>query len=389
MSKCRILQRTRSLCRGATALAVAALLWGCRDVRPASGQADPPPGTSRPTGTVAPAPASAPARAVVSVRRETLRRYAPAVGSFRARQTTKLGPQVSGRVQEVLVEVGDLVTKDQVLVRLDPAFFEIEVQQNRGAVEAAKGALASAAVDVADTEREMQRQLELFRSGAGSTKERDDAIAAHDRAVANRAEEAGKLTEAEKRLEYAQERLEETQIRAPYDGAITARIVDPGEPAAAAPPTHVLEIQEVGVLHLEFSLPQELLDVVGVGTPIEFEVEGVKDGAGTGTVAVVFPALDEATRSLRCRAILDNKARKYQPGLLARVKVVTQEAKDALVVPRTALSQTASGWQALLAVAGRLVATPVEVGLLTDDGAQVLRGLAEGDQVVAAAGGRS
>jgi membrane fusion protein (multidrug efflux system) len=373
---------------GCTALLVAAvLLDGCRDARTADAKSASPPATSPATAPVAP---SAPGRPTAEVRRETLRRCAPAVGSFRARQTTKLGPQVSGRVQQVLVDVGDLVKEGQVLVRLDPTFFEIDVQQNKAAVAACEGALASLAVDVADAEREMNRQLDLFEQGAGSTKERDDAVTAYDRAVANRAEKAGRLAEAQKRLEYAQQQLEETQIRAPYDGAITARMVDPGESATMMPPTQLVAIQEVGVLYLEFALPQELLGSVSAGAPLQFEVEGVPDGAATGTVAVIFPAMDEMTRSFYCRAVIENPRRKYQPGLLARVNVVLQEVKDALVVPRTALSQTASGWQALVAAEdGPPVVTPVEVGLMTDDWAQVLKGLTEGDRVIAAANGRS
>jgi RND family efflux transporter MFP subunit len=333
--------------------------------------------------------AVASAAATVEVRRETLRRYAPAVGNFRARQTTKVGPQISGRVQDVLVEVGDVVSKGQVLVRLDPTFFEIGVQQAQAAVEAETGALGSAAADVTNTEREMRRQLDLFDRSAGSPKERDDAVTAYERAVATRVEKAGKLSEAQKRLAYAQEQLEETTIRAPYDGAITARMVDPGEPAMTMPPTHLVEIQEVGVLHLEFSLPQELLSVVRAGTVVDFEVEGVHDGAGSGTVAVVFPAIDELTRAFRCRVVIENEARKYQPGLLANVRVVTQEEKDTLVVPRGALAQTSAGWQAIVTVEGRRVAKPVQVGLMTDQWAQVTGGLSEGELILAVPSGRS
>jgi len=375
----------RLLWLGAAALAAGALLWGCNE----AGQPKAAPPAAPAAVAASQNVTAAPARATAEVRRETLRRCAPAVGSFRARQTTKLGPQVSGRVQQVLVDVGDLVKQGQVLVRLDPTFFEIDVQQNKAAVEASEGALASLAVDVANAEREMKRQLDLFEQGAGSTKERDDAVTAYDRAVANRAEKAGRLAEAQKRLEYVQQQLEETQIRAPYDGAITARMVDPGESATMMPPTQLVAIQEIGVLYLEFALPQELLGSVSVGAPLQFEVEGVPDGAATGTVAVIFPAVDEMTRSFYCRAVIENPRRKYQPGLLARVNVVLQEVKDALVVPRTALSQTASGWQALVAADdGPPVVTPVEVGLMTDDWAQVLKGLTEGDRVIAAANGR-
>jgi RND family efflux transporter MFP subunit len=382
MWKTRILGDRRLLWAGVAALASGTLLCGCSEPRPA--KAVPPAAPAAENVT------PAPARPTVEVRRETLRRCAPAVGGFRARRTTRLGPQISGRVQEVLVDAGDVVREGQVVVRIDPTFFEIDMQQNKAVVEAETGALASATVDAANAEREMKRQLGLFDQGVGSTKERDDAVTAYDRAVAFRAEKDGRLAEAQKKLEWAQHQLEETQIRAPYDGAITARMVDPGQPATSMPGTPLLEIQEVEVLYLEFALPQELLASVTAGTPLEFEVEGVKDGVGTGEVALIFPAIDDSTRSFRCRAVIANASRKYQPGLLVRVNVVLQEVQDALVVPRTALSQTVAGWQALVTAAdGAPVATPVEVGLVTDDRAQVLRGLTEGDRVIAGASGRS
>lgn len=386
MLKSRQFGHARALRGGLGALTAAALLWGCREPRSASGDAPPPVAESQKAGSVA---ASQPAQPTVAVRRETLRRCAPAVGSFRARQSTKLGPQVSGRVQDVLVDVGDVVREGQVLVQIDPTFFEIDVEQNRASVEAAQGALESKDADVVSAERELKRQRELFQNGAGSAKEHDDALTAYDRAVGDRAEQAGKLGEAQKKLEWAQQQLRETQIRAPYDGAITARMVDPGESSMSMLPTPLVEIQEVGVLYLEFALPQELLDSVAAGTQVEFEVEGIRNGTGSAKVAVVFPAIDEASRSFRCRAVVENAARQYQPGLLARVNVVLQEVQDALVVPRTALSQTAAGWQALVAAEGQPVVRPVTVGLVTDDLAQVLGGLTEGEQVIAGVAGRS
>jgi len=361
----------------------AALSLGCREPDRADGNAP------AATTAVASAPASTPAaeasaRPTVSVKRETLRRYAPAVGSLRARQVSKVGTQVSGRVKEVLAEVGDVVRKGQVLVRIDPTFFELDVRQCKAAVEAAKGALESAAADVADTERELKRQLDIFERGAGSTKERDDATTAKERAAANHVEKAGKLAEAEARLAYVEEQLKETQVQAPYDGAVTARLIHPGEYAALMPPTPLLEIQETGVLYLEFSLPQELLDEIRPGSSLEFGVEGVNGKPGVSSVAVVFPAIDETTRSFRCRAIIDNPTGEYQPGLLARVKVVIEEARDVLVVPRTALSKTQSGWQATVTVNNQQVTKPVEIGLVADDWVQILSGLSEGDLVVAA-----
>ncbi len=260
--------------------------------------------------------------------RESWESYATAVGTLRARRSTRVGPQVAGRVQAVEVEVGDRVREGEVVVRLDPTLFEIEVAQSEAAAEAARGALAAAVADLEQKERELRRQADLLARGSGSPKDHDDALAGYAQALGTRAERAGKLAEAEQRVRWAQQRLDETQVRAPYAGAVTARLVDPGEPASAAPVTHLLEIQEVDRLYLEFSLPQELLAEVRAGTALEFQVEGGVAGWRTGHVAVIFPAIDEATRAFRCRAEIDNTDGLLAPGLLARVRVALAEGRE-------------------------------------------------------------
>ena len=337
------------------------------------------------SSAVAPTEAAAtpaPEGSWVQVRRETIRQYAPAVGTLRSRQSTQLGPQVSGQVEEVLVDVGDRVKAGQVLVRIDPTLFEIEVQQFQAAVETARGALASAEADVQFAQREVPRQLELFNRNAASPKEKDDATTAYERVIGTRDEKKGELGEAQQRLRYGQRQLDETQIRAPYDGTITRRMVDPGQPASANPVTNLVEVQETGVLYLEFSLPQELLATIAPGTPITFEVEGAAEGQGSGEVAVVFPAIDEATRSFRCRVIVPNADLRLRPGLLAQVHVLTRQVANALVVPRRALSQTASGWQVLASGPAGPTARAVQVGLLTDEVAEITGGLQESDRVL-------
>jgi multidrug efflux pump subunit AcrA (membrane-fusion protein) len=111
-------------------------------------------------------------------------------------------------------------------------------------------------------------------------------------------------------------------------------------------------------------------------------LEGVKDSRGTGQVAVIFPAIDELTRSFRCRVVVESKDLKLRPGLLARVRVAQNGVKDALVVPRAALSQSASSWQVHVSNSGHPVQRPVKIGLVTEDKAQILSGLQAGERVL-------
>lgn len=114
---------------------------------------------------------------------------------------------------------------------------------------------------------------------------------------------------------------------------------------------------------------------------MEFEVEGIENSKQSGKIAIVYPDLDEMTRSFRCRVFVDNSEGKYRPGLLGQVAVVIGEATDALSIPASALTQTAAGWQVLVSENGRPVPRPVEVGLMTEKQVEIRKGLEENDSV--------
>jgi membrane fusion protein (multidrug efflux system) len=240
-------------------------------------------------------------------------RFTPAVGSFKARRTTEIASQVSGRVQEVLADVGDRVTKDQVLVRLDPTFFAIEVRQREADVAAARAANEDASLM-------FERMKNLWESSSGQT----PTIAKRqlDEARTKAAGAAARVTTAEELLKYAQERLRETEVRAPYDAVVTQRYVHPGASVTSPPVVRLLEVQETQVLHLEFALPQALLARARPGLPVEFSVEGERDPPARAEVAVIFPVVDEATRTFRCRVVVDNAAGRWRPGVLADVRAL-------------------------------------------------------------------
>lgn len=359
-------------------VALLVVFGGCGGEKESSAEGvGPSAGPVRPV-SAAVSPAAAPNGAWVKAVRGEVKDYVPAVGSFRARRITQIGSQVSGRVEEVLVDVGDVVKKDQVLVRLDPVFFDIEVAQARAKLEAAKAALADAELNY----RRMKNLWDKPTSGGPPSVSRklyDDAKLRVDATTADH-------RQAVQAVRYAEQRRKETEVRAPYDAVVCKRLVDPGEPVTAAPATYLLVIQEVGTLDLEFSLPQSLLSIIRVGTPVEFEVEGISDGKGVSTIAIIFPAVDEATRSVHCRAYVPNPGLKYRPGLLAQVRVLSRAVHDALVVPRPAVTQTATGWQVLVSNDGHPVPRAVSVGVVTEDRVEVTGGLEKGAEVFVPAG---
>ncbi|MBI4083027.1 MAG: efflux RND transporter periplasmic adaptor subunit [Candidatus Lambdaproteobacteria bacterium] len=296
----------------------------------------------------------------------------PAVGTFLARQTVRVGAQVSGRVGRVLVDVGDRVKAHQELVRLEPEFFEIELAQRKAGLQQAQVALREA-------ERNLERMRGLYEKPAGEApsvprKLFDDAQAAHDLALA-------RVAEASFALKYSEQRFAETRVRAPFAAVVTRRMVDPGEAVTAAPIMPLLELQEVQTLRLEFALPQEMLARVRVGTPLYFDVAGASAGRAAARIGLIFPVIDPATRTFRCQALIDNGRLAYKPGMLVRVQVVEREIGDALVVPRGALAEGEQGWQVQVNQGGKAASRRVQVGLLTEQSAEIKSGLRPGERV--------
>ncbi len=307
------------------------------------------------------------------VTKQALKRVTPAVGTLKARQTAQLGSQVNGRVASVSVDVGSAVKKGQELLRLDSTFFDIELQQARAELEASKAAQG-------DAQLNYERMKNLWVKPDGSQpsiprKSYDDAKAAFDSASA-------RLEKARGALAYSEQRLKESTIRAPFDGVVTARLVDPGEPVTSTPVTHVLEVQEISTLELEFSLPQEMLSRVKKGLPVEFDVEGDARRDQKGTIDLVYPGVNEATRSFRCRVLIDNRKGELHPGALAQVRVMDAGSDQALVIPRKALSSDGGSWKVLKQVDGKPVTQKIETGLVTDEIAEITNGLAPGDKVL-------
>jgi len=326
-------------------------------------------------------PASPPAaeRAVaagdgtVEVRLGKAKRETPSVGVLKAKRTTRLGPQVSGRIAEVLVKEGDAVTAGQELARLDTTSFDIEVALKQADVDVARIALAGA-------ELQYTRFKGLWDKPEGqeptvSRKAYDEATIAFELGKA-------RVKQAEEAVRKAKNNLAETVIRAPYDGVVTRRLVDPGEPVTSAPVTHIVEVQETASLDLEFLLPQPMLARVGAGTLIAWDAEGLAGDRVTIPIEKILPDIDEATRSFRCRATVANPEGRLRPGMLARVRVLEESAREALFVPSDAVSAAEDGSEVRIIQDGKPAARTVKTGERFGDFVEIVEGLTAGDRIV-------
>jgi len=209
----------------------------------------------------------------------------------------------------------------------------------------------------------------IVAAGAGSAQDLDDAAAA--------------LKVAEAELALAETRLAKTRITAPFAGVLGARQVSVGAFLRAGTP--ITELSRYDNLRVSFSAPERLLGQLARGAAVSVTTTAFPDSALLGTVDIIEPALDPATRSARVIARLANPGRRLQPGMSATVSVVLASRAEALTLPSEAVF--IQGGQTLVYVVGpdsTISPRPLSLGLRLSDRVEVLAGLAPGEQVVRA-----
>jgi membrane fusion protein (multidrug efflux system) len=209
------------------------------------------------------------------------------------------------------------------------------------------------------------RQRKLLEKEAISQEEYDNAL--------NRLN----TTIADIRLLEAQ--LAKTQIRAPFDGTIGLRFVSEG--AFINSNTVITTLYNLSPAKIDFSIPGRYSTQIAAGRKIFFTIEN-DDQVFEGEVFAIEPQIDANTRTLKVRAIADNRRNLLLPGQFVRVELILQTVMNALLVPSEAVVPELNGHKVYLVRNGKATEAPVEIGLRTDRNVEVISGIKPGDTLI-------
>ncbi len=240
-------------------------------------------------------------------------------GSVQAVHESTVSSETSGRVQEILFDVGDSVPDGAVILKL------VSTEQQQGYNQAA-AVLAEARANLDVQSREFDRIQAIFQRQL-------IAKAEYDRANGNLNTARARVASAEATVKGAGERLSYTEVKAPYGGVVYARHVELGE--AVQPGMPLISGFDPDALRVEVDLPQAVANSVA-----HFKQNGVQHLArvlsDSGATIVpdkllLFPQADPASGTVRLRLELPQQLTGLRPGQFAKVAVVVGEAEEALV----------------------------------------------------------
>jgi len=314
--------------------------------------------------------------------KKTVTRYLEATGNTAAVNTTTLVARVQGFIQAIKYNDGDLVKAGDVL-------FVIEQKPYQLSLEQAEAGQSSAQADTKKAEADYKRQVDLAAKNIASQATLDQSTAAKDAAIA-------KQTQTEVDIEQAKLNLSYTEVKAPFDGIVTARDVSLGQLVGAGSPTTLATIVQLDPIYVNFAVSET--DVQDIRSsmraqgltredlkkiPVEVGLQSEQGYPHRGTLDYAAPTITASTGTLLVRGVLPNENRALLPGYFVRVRVPRAEQPNMLLVPDRVIGSDQSGRYVLVANKdNELEQRKVVLGQQVGDLRVIDKGLTPDDRVV-------
>lgn len=305
------------------------------------------------SGTPAPAAkkkAAAHLVEVMAVESRAIAHETVRTGTLAPRRSVRLFTQEEGRVESVAVREGDRVAKGDMLLTLDRRLLSAELDK--------------AVARLRETEGNLNRAVELSKRKV-TTQERLDKAEAE-------------LAIAKAEVALIRTRLGYANLKAPFDGVVTERLIEPGDVAERN--SHVLSVLDPSTLYTTVPVSELMLPRLGGGSA-EVRIDALGDKVWRASIARVHPTVDPRTRQGTVEVDLNPVPEGAAAGQLARVTLRTAESVRT-VMPFAALRHDTEGGYVFVIADGKAQVHRVRTGLRLGDAVEVLDGVGDGERVV-------
>ncbi|MDH5264552.1 MAG: efflux RND transporter periplasmic adaptor subunit [Betaproteobacteria bacterium] len=276
------------------------------------------------------------------------------VGSLRSDEAVVLRPEIAGCIVEIGFREGQRVSRGDVLVRLDDSVQKADLERARANLTLSKS--------------KYERAVDLRSKGFISSQATDEA------------ENTFKVAQADAAL--AQARLAKTEIRAPFGGIIGLRSVSVGDYVKEG--QDMVNLEEIDPLKVDFRVPEVFLSQVKSGQVLQITMDALPDRTWPGQVFAINPLVDANGRAIAIRAQVPNADGRLRPGMFARVRLLTSEIRDSMMIPEESIFPVGDDKYVYKVVDGRALRQKVDIGQRREGKVEIVGGLAPQDMVVTA-----
>lgn len=330
----------------------------------------PPAGGAAPAGAPRPGGPGGPGGAVLvevaSIMTGPVIETNESVGTTRALESVTLTAKVSGVIEKVRFEEGQTVKAGDVLVELDTA-------ERQAEVETARAAITTERAKRDETAQKLERAIALRKSGAGT-----EALVADLTLQLKTA--ATSVTASEARERTAMARLDDLIIRAPFSGRVGLRQVSLG--AFVDNKVVVTTLDDISKVRLDFSIPEPLIARIRVGSVVQAESIAYIGRKFEGTVAAIDTRIDPVTRSAKLTALIENSDFALKPGMFMTVALQIASRENALLAHEEGIVAEGPRQLAFVVKDNKIERRVVLTGQRQAGKVEIIDGLKAGDVIV-------
>jgi membrane fusion protein (multidrug efflux system) len=280
----------------------------------------------------------------------TISQTVEANGTVVANESVELRPEVPGRLIYLNVPEGTHVEKGTVLARINDADLRAQITKSQVQLELAK---------------QNEERLSKLLAIQGVNQADYDAV-------------VNQVASLEADIQYTNALIEKTIIRAPFSGVIGLRQVSPG--AFVTSNDVIATLQQTSRIKIDFTLPEDYSNIVKTGGTVQVAIDEAQEKKNTATIVAVEPQVNQQTRNLKVRALLEEGV--ANPGAFVKVYVNASTDRNAILVPTNAVIPGDQNNQLILVKNGRAALTDIQTGVRQASTVEITKGISSGDSVV-------
>jgi macrolide-specific efflux system membrane fusion protein len=329
----------------------------------------------------------------VAIRRGTIEEVVTSQGKLEAKQYVDVGTQVSGQLKVIHVDIGDAVTKGQLLAEIDPRVYQAQVEAGEAKLNSLRAQLNQQKAEAVLSEQNLKRNQNLIAADAVSKQALQETESQAAVAKAKVDSIAAQIQETESNLKGSRTNLSYTKIYAPMAGTVTTLPTKEGQTLNAnqTAPT-IMQVANLDVMTVRAQVAEADVNRLQEGMPAYFTTLGDSERRWRGTVRQIQPSPQIVNDVVLYDVLIDvkNEGRRLMTGMTTQVFFVLGKAENAVIVPAEALTRRAPNEDNEKGKAYRVtVATGekgreprlIHVGLQTRTQAEVIDGLQEGERI--------
>jgi len=320
---------------------------------------------------------------VYKVDRGKLTSYLNVSGTTLPFEKAKVGSKVEGIIQEISVDEGDRVKKGQVLIRLDPKDFLLDIDRADAALTTAHAELERAKHDLEQKSEDWRRLSALYERKAIAKHRYDSMKAAFSIAQAKVKSCQAQIKEKEAELKLAEKRYQDSVVKAPFNGVVTKKMLHEGEVSSLwAYNWEALEVMNLNKIKVECEVSEKWKSQLREGMEAIIKFDAYSEEKFLGEVTTINPMVDPLQRTFRVKIIIPNPEYRLTAGMFTRIKIGLEVKEGILIIPEKEILERPDGHFIFVVKDGVVKRRKISLGIKEGERVEITEGLKEGEMIV-------